>query len=53
MDKILIGSVFLLVLITAADITLTLSLEKKCQDAGGVYATPSVCINPSAVIEVD
>jgi hypothetical protein len=52
MDKILIGLLFLWVLTIAADIGLTQHLEKKCKDAGGVYATPSVCINPSAIIEV-
>ena len=53
MDKILIGALLLWVLTMAADIGLTLSNEKKCNDAGGVYATPSVCINPSAIIEVN
>ena len=53
MEKILFAVLFLWVLTIAADITLTLNLEKKCNDAGGVYATPSVCINPSAIIEVN
>ena len=26
---------------------------EKCKDAGGVYVTNTVCINPSAVIEVN
>jgi hypothetical protein len=25
---------------------------QKCKDAGGVYA-PNVCVNPSAIIELD
>lgn len=26
--------------------------RKMCNDAGGVYATATVCVNPSAIIEV-
>jgi hypothetical protein len=26
--------------------------NQKCKDAGGIY-TPNICVNPSAVIELD
>ena len=53
MEKMIVGVLVVWILTIAADISLTLSNEKKCNDAGGVYATPSVCINPSAIIEVN
>jgi hypothetical protein len=53
MEKLLVGVLVLWILTIVADISLTLSLEKKCKDAGGVYVTSAGCINPSAVIEVN
>ena len=28
-------------------------IVQKCEDAGGVYVNPTVCINPTSIIEVE
>ena len=53
MDKVMIGLMALLFVIIGADIYNTAYHYEKCKDAGGVYVTTTVCINPSAVIEVN
>jgi len=53
MEKIIFVVFVLWIATIAADIYLTISNENKCKDAGGVYVTSAVCINPSAVIEVN
>ena len=53
MDKTMFGLIALLFILIGSDIYRTTTSMDKCKDAGGVYVTPSVCINPSAVIEVD
>lgn len=53
MDKTFFGLLALLFVLIGADIYNTLSHMEKCQDAGGVYVTSTVCINPSAVVEVN
>lgn len=53
MNKYVAASCLFLFLLIGADIYSKVNQLNKCKDAGGVYATPSVCINPSAVIEVN
>ena len=53
MDKIMFALTALLFVLIGADIYSKVSHINKCQDAGGVYATNTVCINPSAIIEVN
>ncbi len=53
MDKVMIGLTALLFVLIGADIYNKVYYWNKCEDAGGVYVTNTVCINPSAVIEVN
>ncbi len=53
MDKVMIGLLTLLFVLIGADIYSIGYHWNKCEDAGGVYVTNTVCINPSAVIEVN
>jgi hypothetical protein len=53
MDKVMIGLLTLLFVLIGADIYNKVYHWNKCKDAGGVYVTNTVCINPSAVIEVN
>ena len=53
MDKTFVGLLVLLFILIWLDIHNTVNHYEKCKDAGGVYVTNAVCINPSAVIEVD
>ena len=53
MDKIMIGLTVLLFVFIGADLYSKVNHWNKCKDAGGVYVTTTVCINPSAVIEVN
>ena len=53
MDKTFVGLLVLLFILIWLDIHNTVNHYEKCKDAGGVYVTTSVCINPAAVIEVN
>ena len=53
MDKTLFVLSALLFILIGSDIYRTTINMDKCKDAGGVYVKSTVCINPSAVIEVD
>ena len=53
MDKFMCGMIALLFVLIGADVYSTYSNVKKCEDAGGVYASSTACINPAAIIEVN
>lgn len=53
MDKVMVVLFTLLFVLIGADIYTKLYHVVKCEDAGGVYVTNTVCINPSAIIEVN
>ena len=52
-DRILCGFGVLIVVAGLLGVYNIAVQEKKCSDAGGVVVTPTVCINPAAVIEVE
>ena len=52
MDKVVVVLSVLLFVLIGSDIYSKVYHVNKCEDAGGVYATNTVCINPSAIIEV-
>ena len=53
MEKIIFVVFVLWIAAISADIYTTTYHYEKCKDAGGVYVKYTVCINPSAVIEVN
>ena len=53
MDKTMFGLIALMFILIGMDIHRTATNMDKCKDAGGVYVKSTICINPSAVIEVD
>ena len=52
-DRIVVGAGVLFVVVGLLSIYHISEQEKKCNDAGGVVVTPTVCINPAAIIEVN
>ena len=53
MDKVFVGLMVMLFILVGSDIYITYNVVKKCEDAGGVYASSTACINPAAIIEVN
>ena len=51
--RIYFGYLFLLFLLIALIIHQDYTDSKKCEDAGGVYGGHGMCVNPTAVIEVN
>lgn len=51
--RIYFGWMFLLFLVIGLIVYHDYTLNKKCEDFGGVYGGFGLCVNPSAVIELD
>lgn len=51
--RIYFAMIFLLFVVMALIIVEGVTGPKKCEDAGGVYVSRNVCVNPTAIIEVN